>query len=66
MQLPYVNRYVSAVLASAEEEKKHKYLSALSYAASFTPTVYIDGALGHEALMFFAVSYRYIGYLVVG
>ena len=48
----YVNCYVSAVLASAEEEKKHKYLSALSYTASFTPIVYIDGALGHEALMF--------------
>jgi len=50
----YVNRSVSVVLATAEEEKKHKYLSAAeSRHASFTPfVVSVDGALGHEALMF--------------
>ena len=50
----YVNRSVSAVLASAEEEKKRKYLSAAELRhASFTPfVVSVDGALGHGALMF--------------
>ena len=51
----YVYRPVSAVLASAEEEKKHKYLTAVELChASFTPFVVesFDGALGHEALMF--------------
>jgi len=50
----YVNRSVSAVLATAEEEKKRKYLSAAELRhASFTPFVIsADGALGHEALMF--------------
>ena len=50
----YVNRSVSAVLATAEEEKKRKYLSASELRhASFTPfVVSVDGALGHEALMF--------------
>ena len=50
----YVNRSVAAVLASAEEEKKHKYLSAAeSWRTSFTPFVIsVDGVLGHEALMF--------------
>ena len=36
----YVNRSVSAVLATAEEEKKRKYLSAAElHHASFTPFV---------------------------
>ena len=50
----YADRSVSAVLASAEEEKKHKYLSAAElHHASFTPfVVSVDGAFGHEALMF--------------
>jgi len=50
----YVNHSVSAVLATAEEEKKHKYLSAAELRhASFTPfVVSVDGALGHKALMF--------------
>jgi len=50
----YVNRYVAAVLASAEEAKKRKFLSAaeLRY-ASVTPFVdSIDRTLGHEALVF--------------
>jgi len=45
---------VSAVLATAEEEKKRKYLSAAElYAPSlfFPFVVSVDGALGHEALM---------------
>jgi len=49
-----VSRSVSAVLATAEEEKKHKYLSAaeLRY-TSFTPfVVSVNGALGHEVLSF--------------
>ena len=50
----YVNRSVSTILASAEEEKKRKYLSAAElHHASFTPfVVSVDGALGHGALMF--------------
>ena len=50
----YVNHSVSTVLASAEEEKKRKYLSAAELRhASFTPfVVSVDGALGHGALMF--------------
>jgi len=50
----YVNHSVSAVLATAEEEKKHKYLSAAeSCHASFTPfVVLVDGVLGHKASMF--------------
>ena len=50
----YVNRSVSAVLASAEEEKKQKYLSAAELChVSFTPfVVSVDGTLGHGALMF--------------
>ena len=50
----YVNRSVSTVLASAEEEKKRKYLSAAElHHPSFTPLVVsVDGALGHGALMF--------------
>ena len=50
----HVNHSVSAVLVSAEEAKKRKYLSAaeLRY-ASFTPFVAsVAGALGHGALMF--------------
>ena len=50
----YINRCIAAVQASAEEEKKPKYLSAAeSQHASFTPfVVSVDEALGHEALMF--------------
>ena len=50
----YVYHPESAVLASAEEEKKCKHLSAVELChASFTPFVIsVDGALGHEALMF--------------
>ena len=50
----YVDRPVSTVLATAEEENKRKYLPAAQlHHASFTPfVVSIDGALGHEALMF--------------
>ena len=50
----YVNHSVSTVLASAEEEKKLKYLSAAEFRnASFTPFVMsVDGALGHGDLMF--------------
>ena len=50
----YVDHPVSSVLATAEEEKKRKYLPAAQQChASFTPfVVSIDGALGHEALMF--------------
>ena len=46
----YVNHSVAAVLASAEEEKKRKYLSAAeSRRSSFTPfIVSVDGALGHQ------------------
>ena len=49
----YVDHPVSAILATAEE-KKTKYLPAAQPChASFTPfVVSIDGALGHEALMF--------------
>jgi len=49
-----VNCSVSAVLATAEEEKKHKYLTAAELRhVSFTPfVVSVDGALEHEALMF--------------
>ena len=45
---------MSAILASAEEEEKHKQLSAVElYHASFAPFVELfDGALGHEALIF--------------
>ena len=44
---------MSAILASAEEEK-HKYLSAAELChVSFTLfCVSVDGAFGHEALMF--------------
>ena len=44
---------MSAVLFSAEEKKKCKYLSAAElHHAFFTPFVIsVDGALGHEALM---------------
>ena len=50
----YINCSVAAILASAEEEKKPKYLSAAKLRrASFTPfVVLVDGALGHGALMF--------------
>ena len=50
----YVDRPVSTVLATTEEEKKRKYLPAAQlHHASFTLfVVSIDGALGHEALMF--------------
>ena len=50
----YVNRSVSAVLASAEEEKKWKYLSTAElHHASFTLfVVSVDRALGHGALIF--------------
>ena len=46
----YVNLPVSAILASAEEEKKCKYLSAAELChASFIPfVVSVDGALGYE------------------
>ena len=62
----YVNRSVSAVLASAEEEKKRKYLSAAELRhASFTPfVVSVDGALGHGALVF--CSALLIACLVLG
>ena len=45
---------MDAVLASAEQEKKRKYLSAAETRhASFTPfVVSVDGALGCEASMF--------------
>ena len=57
---------MSAVLATAEEEKKHKYLTAAdSRHASFTPfVVSVDGALGHEASMFCSTLLR--SCLVVG
>jgi len=50
----YVNCSVSSVLATAEEEKKRKYLSAAElHHASFTLfVVSVDGVLGHKALMF--------------
>jgi len=50
----YVNRTMPAALVTAEEEKKHKYLSTAELChAPFTPfVVLVDGALGHEALMF--------------
>ena len=50
----YVNRPVSAVLVSGEEEKKHEYLSAAElHQTSFTLfVVSVNGALGYEALMF--------------
>jgi len=49
----YVNRSVSAVLATDEEEKKCKYSSAAELRHTFfTPfVVLVDGALGHEALL---------------
>ena len=48
----YVDRPVSSVLATAEEEKR-KYLPAAQLRHAFNPfVVSIDGALGHEALMF--------------
>ena len=45
---------MSTVLASAEEEKKQKYLSAAElHHASFNPfVVSVEGALGHGTLMF--------------
>ena len=50
----YVSHSVSAVLASAEEEMKCKYLFAVEVCcASFTPFVLsVAVALGYEALMF--------------
>ena len=43
---------MSGVLASAEEEKKHKYC-LLNCTVSFAPfLISVDGALGHKALMF--------------
>jgi len=51
----YINHSVSAVLATAGEEKMHKYLTAAAESrhASFTPfVVSVDGALGYEASMF--------------
>jgi len=50
----YVNCSVSAVLATAEEEKKHKYLSAAELCIVFSTlfAVLVDEALGHEALVF--------------
>ena len=64
--LTYVYCPVSAILASAEEEEKHKQLSAVElHHASFTPFVEsFVGALGHEALIFF--NTLLIGCLVLG
>jgi len=49
----YVNHSVFAVLATAEEEKKHKYLSATELChVSFTPfVVLVDGALGYKVVL---------------
>ena len=49
-----VHSFSKTALTSAEEEKKRKYLSAAeSRHASITPfAASVDGALGHEALMF--------------
>ena len=51
----YTNRLVSAVLSSAELEKKNKYTAAAeSRRASFTPfVVSVDGVFGREATCFF-------------
>ena len=50
----YTNRLVSAVLSSAELEKKNKYTAAAeSRRASFTPfVVSVDGVFGREATCF--------------
>ena len=47
----YSQRVVSAILSSAEEEKKRKYSEAAAlHRASFTPLVVsVDGVLGREA-----------------
>ena len=47
----YASRTVDAVLCSAEQEKKQKYLAAVEERrASFTPFVAsVDGVLGHDA-----------------
>ena len=49
----YVGWSASAVLSCDEEENKQKCLSvAKLHHASFAPfVVFVDGALGHEALM---------------
>ena len=56
----YVNCSVAAVLASNEEEKKRRYSSAAeSQYAFFSPfVVSVDGAFGHEALMFLQLAER--------
>ena len=50
----YLSRSVVDVLATAEEEKKRKYVTAAeARRASFSPfVVTVDGALGHEAVLF--------------
>ena len=61
----YVNHTIAAVLASAEEKKKRKYLSVAELRhASFTPfVVSVDGALGYEALMFLrCLAERLVGW----
>ena len=53
----YINRSMSTVLASAEEEKKRKYLSTAELRhASFTPfVVSVDGAIWSWGFNVFAV-----------
>ena len=50
----YLSRSVSAILSSAEQEKKRKYLEAVEARhASLTPFVMsVDGFLGHEPAHF--------------
>ena len=50
----YLSRSVVDVLATAEEEKKWKYVTAAeARRASFSSfVVNVDGALGHEAVLF--------------
>ena len=56
----YLSRSVGGVLAMAEEEKKRKYVSAVEACrVSFSPfVVTVDGAMGPEAVLFFASSCR--------
>ena len=50
----YLSRSVVDMLVAAEEEKKQQYLTAAEgIHASFSPfVVTVDGALGHEAVLF--------------
>ena len=52
--LSYFSWSVVDVLATAEEDKKRKYVTAAeARRASFSPfVVIVDGALGHEAVLF--------------